>query len=213
MVKRDDLDPVSVSGIWRHLAASELSLTDLAVLAAAQGDAYATNALLEATGIEAITRRMVDLGMRRSALLDRVRDERGPDDAPHVSLGTTREYATLMSDLVGGRAVNPAVSAQVSEWLTIGQDLSLVGAATNLRAFGHDDDAHGLLFLNRTAYDDTGVRAEAGVIAGPRRPRLRAHGVLRRRLCAASRPRPPRLPHARHRADGERALTRVPASA
>ncbi|WP_240423653.1 serine hydrolase [Microbacterium halotolerans] len=168
LVRRDDLEPVSVSGIWRHLAVPELSLADLAVLTAAQGDAFATNALLGATGIEAITRRMVDLGMRRSAVLDRVRDERGPDDAPHVSLGTTREYATLMSDLVGGRAVNPAVSAQVSEWLTIGQDLSLVGAATNLRAFGHDDDAHGLLFLNRTAYDDTGVRAEAGVIAGPR---------------------------------------------
>lgn len=167
-VRRADVAPVSVSGIWRHLAVPELPLGDLAILAAAQGDAYATNALLQVTGIDRITRRMSELGMRRSAVLDRVRDERGPDDAPHVSLGTTREYATLMSDIIGGRAVSPVVSAQVAEWLTIGQDLSLVGAATNLRAFGHEDDTHGLLFLNRTSYDDTGVRAEAGVIAGPR---------------------------------------------
>ncbi len=168
IVRRADLEPVSVSGIWRHLAVPALPLGDLAILAAAQGDAYATNALLEVTGIDRITRRMVELGMRRSAVLDRVRDVRGPDDAPHVSLGTTREYATLMSDIVGGRAVSPAVSAQVAEWLTAGQDFGLVGGATNLRAFGHEDDTHGLLFLNRTAYDDSGVRAEAGVIAGPR---------------------------------------------
>lgn len=167
-VGRDELDPVSVSGIWRHLSVGSLPLGDLAILAAAQGDAYATNALLARVGIEAVSRRMVRLGMRRSALLDRVRDERGPDDAPHVALGTTREYSTLVGDIVGGRAVDPAVSAQVAEWLAIGQDLSLVGSATNLRAFGHEDDPHGLLFLNRTAYDDEGVRAEAGVIAGPR---------------------------------------------
>lgn len=167
-VPRDQLDPVSVSGIWRHLSIDALPLIDLAVLAAAQGDAYATNGLLAQVGIEAVSRRMLNLGMRRSALLDQVRDRRGPDDAPHVSLGTTREYAVLMGDIMSGSAVDAAVSAQVAEWLTAGQDLSLVGAATNLRAFGHEDDSHGLLFLNRTAYDDEGVRAEAGVIAGPR---------------------------------------------
>lgn len=167
-IERDQLVPVSVSGIWRHLQVGELPLGDLAVLAAAQGDAYATNALLEQVGIDAVSSRMAALGMRRSDLLDRVRDARGPDDAPHVSLGTTREYATLMADIMAGRAIDTAVSAQVAEWLTIWQDLSLVGSATNLRAFGHEDDSHGLLFLNRTAYEDEGVRAEAGVIAGPR---------------------------------------------
>src|SRR5690606_12493405 len=47
LVRRDRLERVSVSGIWRHLAVEALPLGDLAVLAAAQGDAYATNGLLE----------------------------------------------------------------------------------------------------------------------------------------------------------------------
>ncbi len=168
VVERGDLDPVSVSGIWRHLTVPSLPLADLVVLAGTCGDAFATNALLQVVGIPAVTRRMVGLGMRRSAVFDRVRDRRGPDDAPHVALGTTREYATLMSDLVNGRVVNPAVSAQVAEWLTLGQDLSLVGARTNLDPFAHENDRFGLLFLNCTGRSEVAVRAEAGVIAGPR---------------------------------------------
>lgn len=168
LVDRSSLDRVAIAGIWRHLSVPTLPLGDLVVLAAAAGDAYAVNALLRAVGIEAVTRRLVQLGMPRSAVLDRFRDERGPDDAPHFALGTTREYATLFSDLVNGRVIDARVSAQVSEWLTLGYDLSLVGAATNLDPFAHDDDRHGLLFLNRTGRDADGVRAEAGVIAGPR---------------------------------------------
>lgn len=168
LVERSSLDRVNVAGIWRHLAVPTLPLGDLVVLASATGDAYAVNALLQAVGIEAVTRRLVELGMARSAVLDRFRDERGPDDAPHFALGTTREYATLFSDLVNGRVANARISAQVSEWLTRGYDLSLVGAATNLDPFAHDDDRHGLLFLNRTGRHADGVRAEAGVIAGPR---------------------------------------------
>jgi len=168
LVDRSSLDPVGVAGIWQHLSVPTLPLGDLVVIASAIGDAYAANALLRAVGLEAVTRRMVDLGMKRSAVLDRFRDERGPDDAPHFALGTTREYAALFSDLVNGRVVNAHVSAQVSEWLTLGYDLSLVGAATNLDPFSHDDDRHGLLFLNRTGRHDSGIRAEAGVIAGAR---------------------------------------------
>lgn len=168
VVERESLDAVGVSGVWRHLSVPALPLGDLAVLAAATGDAYAVNALLQSAGIEAITRRMVEIGMPRSAVLDGFRDARGPDDAPHVALGTTGEYAKLMSDLVNGRVVSAAVSAQVAEWLTLGHDLSLVGAATNLDPFAHDDDRFGLLFLNRTGRSDAGIRAEAGVIAGPR---------------------------------------------
>lgn len=167
LVERSSLDPVGQTGIWRHLSVPTLPLGDLAILVAATGDALAANALLESVGLDAVTRRIVDLGMPRSAVLDRFRDDRGPDDAPHFALGTTREYATLLSDLVNGRVVNAHVSAQVAEWLTLDHDLSLVGAATNLDPFAHDDDRYGLLFLNRTGRHDDGVRAEAGVIAGP----------------------------------------------
>lgn len=167
-VERGDLDPTAVAGIWRHLTVPSLPLADVVVLAATCGDAFAMNALLQVVGIPAVTRRMVSLGMRRSAILDRVREHRGPGDAPHVALGTTREYATLMSDLLAGRVVNAAVSAQVAEWLTLGQDLSLAGARTNLDPFAHEDDRFGLLFLNCTGRADAAVRAEAGAIAGPR---------------------------------------------
>ncbi|MDT0158040.1 serine hydrolase [Microbacterium sp. ARD32] len=158
---------VTGSGLWRSLRAPALPLIDLAVLAAATGDPNAANALLDAVGHDQVRARMVSLGMPRSALLDRFRDTRGPDDAPHVAVGTTREFAQLFSALVNSKVVDASVSSQVSEWLSLNQDLSLVAAATGLDPFAHEHDAHGLLFINKTGRD-RGVRAEAGVLAGPR---------------------------------------------
>jgi beta-lactamase class A len=84
-----------------------------------------------------------------------------------VAVGTTREIAGLFSALVNSKVVDVAVSAQVSEWLSLNHDLSLVAASTGLDPFAHDHDAHGLLFINKTGRE-RGVRAEAGVLAGPR---------------------------------------------
>ncbi|MBN8204501.1 serine hydrolase [Microbacterium esteraromaticum] len=158
---------VAGSGLWRSLRAPALPMVDLAVLAAAAGDPNAANALLDVVGHDQVRARMVSLGMPRSAVLDRFRDKRGPDDAPHVAVGTTREFAGLMAALVNSKVVNAAVSAQVSEWLSLNHDLSLVASATGLDPFAHDQDAHGLLFINKTGRD-RGVRAEAGVLGGPR---------------------------------------------
>lgn len=167
IVDRTDEELVAPAGLWRNLRAPALPLVDLAVLAAAVGDPIAANALLDAVGHEQVQARMVSLGMPRSAVLDRFRDKRGPDDAPHVAVGTTREFANLFAALVNSRVVDAAVSAQVAEWLSLNQDLSLVASATGLDPFAHDDDAHGLLFINKTGRD-RGVRAEAGVLVGPR---------------------------------------------
>jgi beta-lactamase class A len=167
IVERTSIDAVSTSGLWRHLHAPALPLEDLAVLAATAGDPIAVNALLQKVGHERVRERIESLGLRRTALLDRFRDQRGPDDAPQVAVGTTRELAGLFSALVNSAAVDAAVSAQVSEWLSLNQDLSLVAASTGLDPFAHDHDAHGLLFVNKTGRD-RGVRAEAGVLAGPR---------------------------------------------
>ncbi|MCX6502894.1 MAG: serine hydrolase [Microbacterium sp.] len=167
IVERSALEPVTVSGLWRHLAAPALPLRDLAVLAAAAGDALATNALLARVGLPAVRARIGALGLSRSAMMDSFRDLRGPDDAPHVAVGSAREYARLFAALVNADAVSAGVSAQVAEWLSLGQDLSLVAAATGLDPFGHDDDEHGLLFVNKTGRA-RGIRAEAGVLAGPR---------------------------------------------
>jgi beta-lactamase class A len=167
IIERVNIDAVSTSGLWRHLHAPALPLEDLAVLAATAGDPIAVNALLQKVGHERVRERIESLGLRRTALLDRFRDQRGPDDAPQVAVGTTRELAGLFSALVNSAVVDAAVSAQVSEWLSLNQDLSLVAASTGLDPFAHDHDAHGLLFVNKTGRD-RGVRAEAGVLAGPR---------------------------------------------
>ena len=167
IIDRADDGQVSGAGIWRSLRAPALPIVDLAVLAAGAGDPNAANALLDIVGLEQVQSRILALGMPRSAVLDRFRDTRGPDDAPHVAVGTTREFATLFASLVNTTVVDAAVSAQVSEWLSLNQDLSLVASATGLDPFAHDHDAHGLLFVNKTGRD-RGIRAEAGVLAGPR---------------------------------------------
>ncbi|ALJ21802.1 serine hydrolase [Microbacterium sp. No. 7] len=167
LIDRSTIEPVSVGGVWHRLAAPSLSIADLAVLAAAMGDATASNALLDRVGQGAVRERLTSLGMRDLAVLDRFRDARGPDDAPHEALGTTRELADLFRSLLNARVVSPAVSAQVAEWLSLGQDLSLVAAATGLDPAAHDDDRYQLLFVNKTGRAD-GVRAEAGALGGPR---------------------------------------------
>jgi beta-lactamase class A len=164
---RAGADLVAVAGVWQHLKAPALPLVDLAVLTASSGDALAANLLLSRVGLPAVRARIESLGLTRTALLDGFRDNRGPDDAPQVSLASASELAALFSALVNSRAVSPGVSAQVSEWLSLGHDLSLVGSATGLDPFSHENDDHGLLFVNKTGRA-AGVRAEAGVLAGPR---------------------------------------------
>ena len=167
IVDRPDAELVSGAGLWRSLRVPALPYIDAAVLAAAAGDPNAANLLLDAVGHDQLRARTVALGMPRSALLDHFRDRRGLDDAPHVAVGTTREFATLFSALVNSAVIDPAVSAQVSEWLSLNQDLSLTASSTGLDPFSHDYDDHGLLFINKTGRG-RGVRAEAGVLAGPR---------------------------------------------
>ncbi|WP_458042785.1 MULTISPECIES: serine hydrolase [Bacteria] len=166
IVERARIEQVEGAGVWRHLRAPALPLCDLAVLAAATGDSLAVNLLLDRVGMDSVHTRIDSLGLERVALLDRLRDRRGPDHAPHFALGSARELAGLFAAMVNTSLVNAAVSAQVSEWLSLNQDLSLVASATGLDPFAHEDD-HGLLFVNKTGRD-AGVRAEAGVLAGPR---------------------------------------------
>lgn len=194
IIDRSSIEPVAVAGVWQQLKAPALPLTDLAVLTAAAGDALAANALLQRVGLDAVRARVEKLGLSRAALLDRFRDARGPDDAPHFALGSARELSGLFSSLVNSEVVSPGVSAQVAEWLSLNHDLSLVAASTGLDPFAHENDEHGLLFINKTGRD-AGIRVEAGVLAGPRagisyalivcfddlsiQHRLRAHDAFR----------------------------------
>ncbi|WP_438803639.1 serine hydrolase [Microbacterium hominis] len=167
IVDRQGFDSVAVAGVWQHLKAPALPLVDLAVLTASTGDALAANALLSRVGLSHVQARIEQLGLSRSALLDQFRDERGPDDAPHYALGSARELAEVFAALVNSQVVSAPVSAQVAEWLSLNHDLSLVASATGLDPFAHENDEHGLLFINKTGRE-SGVRVESGVLAGPR---------------------------------------------
>lgn len=167
IIDRSTVHGAAHGGVWQHLKAPALPLVDVALLAASSGDALAVNALLRRVGLDAVRTRIEQLGLRRTALLDRFRDDRGPDDAPHLALSTAREMAQVFAGLVNSTIVSTGVSAQVAEWLSLNHDLSLVASATGLDPFAHENDRHGLLFVNKTGRA-AGVRAEAGVLGGPR---------------------------------------------
>ncbi|MCC4267856.1 serine hydrolase [Microbacterium schleiferi] len=155
------------AGLWRHFATEDLAVCDLAVLTAAAADPLATNALIDLVGLDPVRERIQHLGLTRTALLDRVREDRGPDDAPHLALSTTRELTSLFSALANGRAVSASVSAQVIGWLALNTDLGLAAGATGLDPLAHGGSADQLLLVNKTGRD-RGIRAEAGVLAGTR---------------------------------------------
>lgn len=157
----------SSAGLWRHFAAVDLKPVDLAVLAAAAADPLATNALIDLVGLDPVRERIEQLGLTRTALLDRVREDRGPDDAPHFALSTTRDLTTMFSALMNGRAISAAVSAEVVGWLALNADLGLAAGATGLDPLSHAGTGKELLLVNKTGRD-RGIRAEAGVLAGPR---------------------------------------------
>lgn len=160
-------DSVSDSGIWRHLQAPALPVADLATLVGATSDNLATNVLLRLIGLDAVRARAESLGLGRTALLDLVRDRRGPDDAPQLSVGSTAELSWLFAALARGEIVDPVTSQRVLGWLSLNADLSLVASAFGLDPLAHREEDHGIQLVNKTG-TDVGVRCEVGVMRGPR---------------------------------------------
>lgn len=167
LLDRDAQDAVGDSGIWQHLAVPSLPLGDLAALVGSTSDNLATNVLLRRVGLDAVSTRAEQLGLSRTALLDRVRDERGPDDAPQLSVGSASELTGLFARLARGEIVERSVSQRVVQWLSLNTDLSLVAGAFGLDPLAHRGSDHGILLVNKTGTDD-GVRSEVGVLRGPR---------------------------------------------
>ena len=168
VLPRAAVAPVADSGLWQHLRVDALTVHDAAALVGAVSDNLATNALLGHVGLDAVDRLRQRLGLERTRLHDVVRDVRGPHDPPTLSTGTAGELSRLMADLHAGRAVSPAASAQVLRWLAPGTDLSMVAAAWGLDPLAHTSPDRGLQAWVKTG-TDTGVRADTGVLAGPRR--------------------------------------------
>lgn len=158
-------DEVGDSGLWQHLQVPTLPVADLATLVGATSDNLATNVLLGRVGLEAVRARTESLGLTRTALLDLVRDRRGPDDAPQLSVGSAAELSWLFGALARNEIVDPATSRRVLGWLSLNTDLSMVASAFGLDPLSHRGLDHDTLLVNKTG-TDSGVRAEAGALRG-----------------------------------------------
>lgn len=160
-------DAVGLSGIWQHLQAPALPVADLATIVGATSDNLATNVLLRQVGLDAVRARTESLGLSRTALLDLVRDTRGPDDAPQLSVGSTAELAWLFGALARSEVVDSLTSQRVMGWLSLNSDLSMVASAFGLDPLSHRGVDHSTLLVNKTG-TDAGVRSEAGALRGSR---------------------------------------------
>ena len=165
-VDRGD-ETVADSGLWHVMEAPSLAASDAARLVGAVSDNLATNVLIRHIGLESVRARTEALGLTRTALLDLVRDHRGPDDAPQLSIGSAKELTWLFASLARGEIVSPEVSQRVVGWLSLNADLSMVASAFGLDPLAHRMPDHNLLLMNKTGTDG-GVRSEVGVLRGPR---------------------------------------------
>lgn len=165
ILDKSERDTVGDSGIWQHLQAPALPIGDLATLVGATSDNLATNLLLREVGLDAVRARTESLGLVRTALLDVVRDVRGPDDAPQLSVGSTAEFSWLLGSLARGEVVDPGTSQRVMGWLSLNTDLSMVASAFGLDPLAHRGPDHSILLINKTG-TDVGVRCEAGAVKG-----------------------------------------------
>ena len=171
---------VSDSGLWHTLAVESLPLGDVAALVGAVSDNLATNVLLRRIGLDQVARRATEMGLRATALHDRVRDVRTTSHAATLSTGSAAELSALMARVATGTAVSPSADALVRQWLSANVDQSMVGAVFVEQA-GLDPIAHHVLVTeaaedattaasgrlltvwNKTGTDN-GVRADVGAV-------------------------------------------------
>ncbi len=158
VLSRTSTPRVADSGLWHLLDVDALPVADVALLVAAVSDNWATNVLVERLGLGA-----VDHGLGSTRLLDLVRDERRPENAPTLSVGTAREWAGVMASLHRREWVSPAVSERVLGWLATGVDHSLV-----LSALARDPLVVDHAVLGKTGADAS-VRCDVGLVTGPAR--------------------------------------------
>jgi beta-lactamase class A len=154
---------VADSGIWQHLRVEELAVHDLCVLIASVSDNLATNALLKHVGLQRLHDLAESLGLEHTALLDYVRDHRGPDNPETLSTGSASELSLVMSQLSRNELVSPTVSEQVNAWLATNVDLSMVASAFGLDPLAHPPSDRNFIIRNKTGADP-GVRADVGMI-------------------------------------------------
>ncbi|MEU0686416.1 serine hydrolase [Streptomyces uncialis] len=166
-----DEDRTGGTGLLSRLGRTGWSVEDLCWLTASVSDNTATNALLRLVGRESTGRLAAELGLRRLALHDYVRDVRGPGVPPVFATGTARDLALLVAHAARGTMVSPGASARLLRWMRANTDHGLVPALIAHDPYAEcfpERPAGGLLVANKTG-TDTGVRADAGLLIGARR--------------------------------------------
>ena len=165
LVRTDD-DAVADSGLWHLMHRESFTIADLCWLVGGFSDNLATNVLVRRIGIKAVAATSTSLGFEHSALLDRVRDDRGLDDPWTLSAGCADELSDLMARLHRGEIVSAQVSARVLRWVAANADLSMVASAFGLDPLAHTEPDRGITLINKTGTIST-VRADVGVVTGP----------------------------------------------
>lgn len=159
---------VADSGLWYRMDAPQLGAGDLALLVGAVSDNLATNVLVRRLGIDAVQALARNVGCRDSSLLDRVRDHRGPEHPPTLSVGSGAELSAVLAGLHRRDLVSAEVSERVLGWLSANTDLSMVAAGLDLDPLAHEESDRELRLVNKTGTISV-VRVDVGVIEGPRR--------------------------------------------
>lgn len=159
---------VADSGLWHSLITDTLPVGDVARLVGAVSDNLATNVLIDLVGLDAVSARTDQIAPGGSALLDHVRNERGPELPWTLSVGCAADLVEIASRLEAGTLVSPAVDARVIDWLGSGVDHSLVPAILELDTLVHIDATDETPVWNKTGAVH-GVRGDVGVVRHPGR--------------------------------------------
>jgi beta-lactamase class A len=167
-VARGDTEPVLDSGIWHTMLADVLPAGDVARLVGAVSDNWATNALIELVGLDAVRERARQLAPGGSALHDYVRDQRLPGMPPTLSEGCAADWVSICARLERSELVGQEEDAMVRDWLGSGVDHSMVLSALSLDPLVHTDVTDETPVWNKTGTVD-GVRADIGVVRGSAR--------------------------------------------
>ncbi len=151
------------TGLLARLRPDRWTVQDLAQAVASVSDNAATNALIRTVSLEAISSLADEAGMVSTGVHDLIRASRGPDVPARFASGTPAELVRLLGDVAADRLISPGVCALLRDWMRLNTDRSLVADGVE-----HDPYAEGAPRVMNKTGTDQGVRADVGIVSGPR---------------------------------------------
>lgn len=165
-VRYEPEEYVRDSGLWHALDQPDLTVVDACRLIGAVSDNLATNVLVREMGLESIAALAAEHELAPMQLLDRIRDDRDaskPGHADTLSRASARSVVRWLALVHEG-----VLDREVLDWLALGSDLSMVASAFGLDPLAHNETDRGIHLINKTGTDSS-VRADVGLVTGPRR--------------------------------------------